>query len=121
MLSRRDVYVRWMCDKTRKDKIRNERIRGFLGIAPIEDKIKERRLTWYGHVMRRPPTAPIRRCLDMQVSVGRRQRGRPSKTWIKAVKEDILDLEIRDGLWEDRVAWRARIHVADPDYVGNVL
>ena len=100
-----------MCGKTRKDKIRNVRIRGFLGIAPIEDKIKERQLTWYGHVMRRPPAAPIRRCLE----------GRPLKTWIKAVKKDILDLEIRDGLWEDRVAWRARIHVVDPDYVGNVL
>src|SRR4051812_9350683 len=73
------------------------------------------------HITRRPPAAPIRRCLDMQVSVGRRQRGRPLKTWIKAVKEDILDLEIKDGLWGDRVAWRARIHVADPDYVGNVL
>ena len=38
--------LRWMCGKTRKDKIRNERIRGFLGIVPIEDTIKERRLTW---------------------------------------------------------------------------
>ena len=72
--------LRWMCGKTRKDKIRNERIRGFLGITPIDDKIKERRLTWYGHVMRRPPVAPIRRCLDMQVSVGRKQQGRPLKT-----------------------------------------
>ena len=63
------MYVKKNIGKTQNDKIRNERIRGFLGIAPIENKIKERRLTWYGHVMRRLPAAPIRRCLDMHVSV----------------------------------------------------
>ena len=34
----------WMCGHTRLDKIKNEMIRGKIGVASIEDKIKEARL-----------------------------------------------------------------------------
>ena len=113
--------LRWMCGKTRKDKIRNERIRRYLGVAPIEDKIRERRLTWFGHVRRRPSTAPIRKCLDWQVNGGCKRRGRPLKTWMKAVNEDIIELGLGEDMWEDRIAWRTKIHVADPENIGNGL
>ena len=33
--------LRWMCGKTRKDKIKNECFREHLGITTIEDKIRE--------------------------------------------------------------------------------
>ncbi|XP_070057395.1 uncharacterized protein [Nicotiana tomentosiformis] len=36
--------LRWMCGHTRRDKIRNEYIRDKLGVAPIEDKLRESRL-----------------------------------------------------------------------------
>lgn len=39
----------------------------------------------------------------------------------KAVREDHQDLKIFDDLWEDRVTWRARIHVANPDNFENEL
>ena len=42
--------LRWMCGVTKLDKIRNERIRGTTKVGEIT---KERRLKWYGHVMRR--------------------------------------------------------------------
>lgn len=51
--------LRWMNGKTRKDRIRNDR--GSLSVAPIGDKMRERRLRWFGHVQRRPMTAPVRR------------------------------------------------------------
>lgn len=43
----------------------------------------------------------------MKVSEGHRQRSRHLKTWMKAVID--LYIEITDGFWEDRIAWRARI------------
>ena len=33
--------LRWMCGKTRQDRIRNECIREWVGVAPIEDKLRE--------------------------------------------------------------------------------
>jgi len=43
-------------------KIRNEVIRGKIGVASIEDKMREIRLRWFGHVRRRLMDAPVRRC-----------------------------------------------------------
>ncbi|XP_013178320.1 PREDICTED: uncharacterized protein LOC106125595 [Papilio xuthus] len=47
--------LRWMCGVSRLDKIRNEFVRGSLGVRDIADKMQESRLRWYGHVRRRPP------------------------------------------------------------------
>jgi len=35
---------RWMCDKIRRDKVSNEDILIKIGIAPIEEKMRENRL-----------------------------------------------------------------------------
>lgn len=39
--SQRYMYVKMECDRTRNDKIRIERIRGYLEVADIVDKIRE--------------------------------------------------------------------------------
>ncbi|VDP10101.1 unnamed protein product [Heligmosomoides polygyrus] len=44
--------LRWMAGVTRLDRIRNEAIRQKFGVAPIDDKMREARLRWYGHVLR---------------------------------------------------------------------
>ncbi|VFQ97358.1 unnamed protein product, partial [Cuscuta campestris] len=54
--------LRWMCGKTRLDRISNEVIRRQVGMAPVEDKLREARLRWLGHVRRRDADAPVRRC-----------------------------------------------------------
>lgn len=38
--------VRWMSGTTLNDRINNENIRDKLGIAPLEDKMRENRLRW---------------------------------------------------------------------------
>ncbi|XP_019261739.1 PREDICTED: uncharacterized protein LOC109239608 [Nicotiana attenuata] len=53
--------LRWMCGHTRLDKIRNKVIREKVRVAPVEDKIREARLRWFGHVKRRSIKVPVRR------------------------------------------------------------
>jgi len=42
--------LRWMIRVTIKDRIRNEYIRGSVGVVPIVDKLHENRLKWLRHV-----------------------------------------------------------------------
>lgn len=44
--------LRWVCGRSPKtlDKIRTEIFRRLLGVAPVEDKIRENRIRWFGHV-----------------------------------------------------------------------
>ena len=39
-----------MCDNTRRDKVRNEDIRTKIGVASIEEKMRENRLRCFGYV-----------------------------------------------------------------------
>ncbi|EYC11789.1 hypothetical protein Y032_0049g1768 [Ancylostoma ceylanicum] len=68
--------LRWACGFTRCDRVRNEDIRTMMQTVPIQLKLREQRLRWYGHVMRRPSHHPIRRALEMEGS-GKRSRGAP--------------------------------------------
>ena len=106
--------LRWMSGKTRKDKIRNEFIRGSLGVAPIGDKMRESRLRWFGHVQRRPMTAPVRRSETIQVEGARRNKGRPKLTWVEVVKRDMAACNLTADKALNSAEWRNRIHVADP-------
>ncbi|VFQ65974.1 unnamed protein product [Cuscuta campestris] len=51
--------LRWMCGKTKLDRISNEVIRRQVGMAPVEDKLWEARLRWFGHVRRQDADAPV--------------------------------------------------------------
>ena len=68
--------LRWMFGVTKKDKIRNESIKGTVKVADISLNLQERRLKWYGHVMRRDGNYVGRRVMEMEVP-GRRRRERP--------------------------------------------
>ena len=59
--------LRWMCGFTKLDKIRNERIWGTTKVGEITKKVQERRLKWYGHVMRREEHYVGRRAMVMKV------------------------------------------------------
>jgi len=87
----------WICGHTRLDKIRNESIRGKIGVASIEDKMRDARLRWFGHIRRRPRDAPIRRCETIECLDYRRSRGRPKKSWSEVIRHDLKTL----GLVED--------------------
>ena len=113
--------LRWMCHKTRKDRIRNDYFRNHLGIAPIEEKIRENRLRWFGHIERRPTTTPVRKVSFIIEEDFRRKRGRPKRRWMDVVNQDLKTLNLSKTLIFDRKEWKDRIHVADPNIVGKRL
>ena len=43
---------RWVCGVTRRDKTRNDHIRGTTRVVQASKKITEKRLKWYGHMRR---------------------------------------------------------------------
>ena len=59
--------LRWMCVVTRLDKIRNEKIRGSTEVGEIPKKVQERRMRWYGHVMRRDEEYVGKRAVGREV------------------------------------------------------
>nr|GEU46357.1 hypothetical protein [Tanacetum cinerariifolium] len=67
--------LRWTCGRTFVDMIPNGVFRAVLEVDSIIDKMREERLRWFGHVNRRPQTAPVRR-VEALVD-GARRRGRP--------------------------------------------
>lgn len=107
--------LRWMCGHTRLDKIRNECIRNKVGVVTIEDKLREWRLRWFGHVMRRPREAPVRKVEDIKILGRKKGRGRPRLTWRRVVQYDMKDLNISEEVVQNRSEWRKRIHIADPN------
>lgn len=51
--------LRWLCDKTKKNRIINEHIRKHSGRAPIDANLKETHLRRFGHIQRKPPREPM--------------------------------------------------------------
>ena len=81
--------LRWICGHTRRDRVQNDDIRDRLWVAPIEEKLVQHRLRWFGHVQRRPLEAPVRSGILSQDSNVKRGRGRPKLIWVEAIKGDL--------------------------------
>ena len=82
---------------SRLDNIRDEVIRSKIGVASIEDKMREARLRWFGHINRRSMDAPVSRCERIVRSNCRRSRGRQKKSSSQVIRHDLKSL----GLVED--------------------
>ena len=106
--------LRWFCGHTRRDRVRNEVIRDRVGVAPIEEKLTQHRLRWFGHVQRRPLEAPVRNGVLERVDNVKRGRGRPKLTWDESVKRDLKNWNISKEIALDRSAWRLAINVPEP-------
>ncbi|XP_060184057.1 uncharacterized protein LOC132613816 isoform X1 [Lycium barbarum] len=103
--------LRWMCGHTRSDRIRNEAIRDKVGVASVEDKMREMRLRWFGHVKRRDIDAPVWRCERLAMDGFRRGRGRPKKYWGEVIRQDMTQLQLTEDMTLDRKVWRTHIRV----------
>ncbi|KAM3375418.1 hypothetical protein P3S68_014132 [Capsicum galapagoense] len=103
--------LRWMCGFTRAERARNEIIREKVGVVSVEDKMREVRLRWFGHVMRRGRDAPVRRCERLVLDGFKRGRGRPKKYWREVIRRDIELLQLTEDMTLDRKIWRKSIRI----------
>lgn len=94
--------LRWICGPTRLDRIRNDRIRQEVQVAHIEDKLREGRLRWLGHVLHRLIDAPVRMCETLVSEGVKRGQSRPKIIWNEVVSEDLQLLSINTNLTKDR-------------------
>ena len=69
-----EMKILRMCGINRLDKVRNEKIRESAEVGEISKKVQERRMRWYGHVMRRDEYVGKR---AMGIEVRGSRRGRP--------------------------------------------
>ena len=87
--------LRFAMGVTRKDKIKNEYIRGTVEVEWLEMKMREGRLRWYGNVMRRDQEYMGRKMMEMEL-LGKRRRGRPRRRFLDVVKEDMGEVDVKE-------------------------
>ena len=94
--------LRFAMGVTRKDKIRNEYIRSTVKVERLGMKMREGRLRWYGHVMRRDQEYVGRKMMKMELP-GKRKRGRPKRRFLDLVKEDMGEVGVKETDVKDRI------------------
>ena len=67
---------------------KNERIRGASKVGEISKKVRESRLKWYGHVLRRDGECVGKRVMVMEVP-GKRRRWRTKRRWLDSINNDL--------------------------------
>ena len=77
-----------------------------LGICDLTILVRERRLRWFGHVMR--SNGEINRVRSRPVP-GRKGPGRPKKTWEECVKQDLKVCGLSEAGTQDRLSWRSSV------------
>ncbi|KAI5606473.1 hypothetical protein C0J50_1972, partial [Silurus asotus] len=98
---------------TRMDRIRNWFIRGTAHVGRFEDKVREARLRWFGHVQRSNMGYIRRRMLRMEPPE-RRKRGRPRRRFVDVVREDMQVVGLKEADVKDRGVWRRMTRCGDP-------
>ena len=105
--------LRFTMGVTRKDKIRKEHIRSTVKVERLGMKMREGRLRWYRHVMRRDQEYAGRKMMEMELP-GKRKRGRPKRRFLDVVKEDMKEVGVKEMDIEDRKMWRMMIRCGHP-------
>ena len=101
------MHIRAIRGVTLRDRLRNDDIREQLGAMPtITEVIRERRLRWFGHVMRRPEDSILNIAYRGDFVVPR-PRGRPPKRWKDQISMD-TGILLRDceAAAREREDWR---------------
>ena len=97
-----------LTDRTSSDELLHR-----CGLEDVLKVISVRRLRWYGHVARRSDVEELGRVFSMEVA-GRRPRGRPRKTWMDCVNQDLIKIGANGEDALDRQRWEQIIKRLTP-------
>ena len=81
-------YLRRAVGKTKRDKIRNTRIREQVKTDSLEHKIENNQLRWFGHLNRMHDDRIAKQVFDCKQQ-GKLPRGRPRKMWSDVIMESL--------------------------------
>ena len=98
--------IRWICGVKPSDDPSMDELHAKLGICDLAILVRERRLRWFGHVMR--SNGKINRVRSRPVP-GRKGPGRPKKTWEECVKQDLKVCGLSEAGTQDRLSWRSSV------------
>ena len=73
----------------------------------MDEHLRQKRLRWFGNIVRRDEEVEIKKVFELKIE-GRRKRGRPVKQWIDVVQEDIKKRGVVQQDAVDREGWRRR-------------
>ncbi|KAF6212004.1 hypothetical protein GE061_012522 [Apolygus lucorum] len=103
-------YLRRVEGKSRRDRVRNQTIRSNLHVDPLNRRVEEAQLRWFGHVVRMPDHRQPRMAWEARFP-GRRSIGRPRRRWEENVQDSLQARGVQWGraraLAEDRKGWSA--------------
>lgn len=105
--------LRYMAGVRWQDRISTEEVSNRCGVRKIQDKLRYRRLQWFGHVKREAEGGVLRLVEEMEVE-GKRKAGRPRKTWKDTVQRDLKILGVDENMVLDRRSWRRIIASPTP-------
>jgi len=106
--------LRYMAGVKWQDMITSEKVAQLCGVKEIAEKLRHRRLQWYGHVKRDKDGGALRTTEEMEVA-GKRSKGRPKKTWLTTVRNDMDLIGVDEKQAMDRAAWRKVIKSPTPN------
>ena len=86
---------------TLRDKVKSVDIRKELGVTSIQERVREMRLRWYGHMQRMEENNEVRAVVDMRVP-GQDQGETKTKRWMDCVRMDMQTLRMTSEDAKDR-------------------
>ena len=105
--------LRFAMGVMRKDKVRNGYIKSTVKVERLGMKMREGRLRWYGHVMRRDQEYIGRKMMEMELP-GKRKKGRPRRRFLDVVKKNMGEVGAKETDVENRKVWRRMIRCGYP-------